>query len=202
MRRLKDFEKRLSSLEREVAYLRSEMSALKGEKITVPKGWSEKITEAVIAEQGPRARFFVDVTELMERERNESEAEGVTFLSGLFEDEETGQRAWWAAKAPIEKLLAEEKNETVAEMLDPLGSLHRLDILRALCYGPKTYKALSEHLGIQGGQLKHHIDILMDRGYVNRKERGLYSISSAGWKTFITVVHLAASVSDETLLRS
>jgi len=71
--------------------------------------------------------------------------------------------------------------ERVARVISPLGSEERLKILHYLRDGSKTFNELEEHTSRIGSSLTHHLQPLIDAGYVIKGEaRGTYYVTVEG----------------------
>lgn len=71
--------------------------------------------------------------------------------------------------------------ERVAKIVSPLGSEERLRILDFLKTGGKSFNELEEHTGKTGSSLTHHLNPLLDAGYVVKGEvRGTYYATVEG----------------------
>lgn len=71
--------------------------------------------------------------------------------------------------------------ERVAKVISPLGSEERLKILDFLKTGGKSFNELEEHTGKTGSSLTHHLNPLLDAGYVVKGEvRGTYYATVEG----------------------
>ena len=71
--------------------------------------------------------------------------------------------------------------EHVARFISPLGSEERLRILDYLKSGGKTFNELEQHTGRTGSSLTHHLNPLVDAGYVIKGEvRGTYYVTVEG----------------------
>lgn len=71
----------------------------------------------------------------------------------------------------------------VEQMLDPLSSRQRMQIMKALSAETKTFSALSTLTGLRGGNLLFHLQKLLDCGMImQRSERGDYMITEKGYK--------------------
>jgi len=66
-----------------------------------------------------------------------------------------------------------------------------------LIKGDKSATEIGRELNIEGGQLYHHLDHLLKNHYIEKVDRGLYSIDTDGWRAFLTVVQLAEYMRDE-----
>lgn len=81
------------------------------------------------------------------------------------------------SKREIEKI----PPERIAKVLAPLGSEERLKILDFLKGEGKTFNELEEHTGKTGSSLTHHLNPLVDAGYVIKGEvRGTYFVTVEG----------------------
>jgi len=85
----------------------------------------------------------------------------------------------WANGAPIGDL-TELPTDKVMSLLSPFSSDQRLNILLLLEKHPKSSTDLTNALGIQGGQLYHHLDELMDAKYIEKAYKGKYCLTSLG----------------------
>ena len=71
--------------------------------------------------------------------------------------------------------------ERVAAYIGPLGSEERLRILDFLKSGGKTFNELEQHTGRTGSSLTHHLNPLVNAGYVIKGEvRGTYYVTVEG----------------------
>jgi DNA-binding transcriptional ArsR family regulator len=71
--------------------------------------------------------------------------------------------------------------ERVARFIGPLGSEERLRILNYLKSGGKTFNELEQHTGRTGSSLTHHLNPLVNAGYVIKGEvRGTYYVTVEG----------------------
>ncbi len=71
--------------------------------------------------------------------------------------------------------------ERIAKILAPLGSEERLRILDYLRDGPRTFNEIENYTGRTGSSLTHHLNPLIDAGYVIKGEvRGLYYLTVEG----------------------
>ncbi len=80
-------------------------------------------------------------------------------------------------------LLKLHEDFMVREILEPISSKQRLQILKALAIETKTFSALSEITGLRGGNLLFHLQKLLESGMIiQRHERGDYMITEKGFK--------------------
>ena len=75
------------------------------------------------------------------------------------------------SKLPMDKVMS---------LLSPFSSDQRLKILLLLERYPKSSTDLTNVLGIQGGQLYHHLDELMNAKYIEKAYKGKYCLTSLG----------------------
>ncbi len=71
--------------------------------------------------------------------------------------------------------------ERVAKIVSPLGSEERLRIIDLLKTGGKKFNEIEQHTGKTGSSLTHHLDPLVEAGYVVKGEvRGTYYVTVEG----------------------
>ena len=71
--------------------------------------------------------------------------------------------------------------ERVAKFVGPLGNEERLRILDFLKKGSKTFNDIENEIGKTGSSLTHHLNPLIDAGYVVKGEvRGTYYVTVEG----------------------
>ncbi|HII06334.1 MAG TPA: winged helix-turn-helix transcriptional regulator [Methanotrichaceae archaeon] len=76
----------------------------------------------------------------------------------------------------------------VKEILEPLNSKQRLQILKALAGETKSFSNLSELTGLRGGNLLFHIQKLLDSGMIlQQHERGDYMITEKGYRALLGI---------------
>ena len=93
--------------------------------------------------------------------------------------------------------------ERVAKVISPLGSEERLRILNYLKDGPKQFKDLELHTGKTGSSLTHHLDPLMEAGYVIKGEvRGEYYVTVEGRLAYRLAQWITSKVEDEVVRRN
>jgi predicted transcriptional regulator len=79
----------------------------------------------------------------------------------------------------------------VKELLEPVASPPRFQILKALATGTRTFSDISQLTGLRGGNLLFHIRKLADAGMIlQRHERGDYIITDKGFKTLTAIAQL------------
>ncbi|MBP1928964.1 DNA-binding transcriptional ArsR family regulator [Methanolinea mesophila] len=96
---------------------------------------------------------------------------------------------------------AEVPDEEVAkQLLEPVASPQRFQILKALAVRTRTFSELSQMTGLRGGNLLFHLRKLADSGMIlQRHERGDYIITDKGWKTVTTISELYRTLHPENL---
>jgi len=88
--------------------------------------------------------------------------------------------------------------ERVAEVISPLGSEERLRILQFLKDGSKSFNELENDVGRTGSSLTHHLNPLLEAGYVMKGEvRGTYYITIEGRLAYRLSQWLTSQVEDE-----
>jgi len=71
----------------------------------------------------------------------------------------------------------------IRDVIEPISSSHRLQILKAASTEPRTFSSLSEMTGLKGGNLLFHIQRLLEAEMiVQRHDRGDYTITEKGFK--------------------
>lgn len=76
----------------------------------------------------------------------------------------------------------------VKEILEPLNSRQRLQILKSLASETKSFSSLSELTGLRGGNLLFHIEKLLGSGMIlQRHERGDYMITEKGYRALLGI---------------
>jgi predicted transcriptional regulator len=96
-------------------------------------------------------------------------------------------------KSPgTEETVAEIPDESVVkELLEPVASIQRFQIVKALASGTRTFSDISQLTGLRGGNLLFHIKKLADSGMIlQRHERGDYIITDKGFKTMTAISEL------------
>ena len=88
--------------------------------------------------------------------------------------------------------IAEIPEEAVVkELLEPVASVQRFQIVKALATGTRTFSDISQLTGLRGGNLLFHIRKLTESGMIlQRHERGDYIITDKGYKTMIAISEL------------
>ncbi|MEI7856656.1 MAG: winged helix-turn-helix domain-containing protein [Methanomicrobiales archaeon] len=88
--------------------------------------------------------------------------------------------------------VAEIPDESVVkELLEPVASIQRFQIVKALATGTRTFSDISQLTGLRGGNLLFHIRKLTDSGMIlQRHDRGDYIITDKGYKTMVAISDL------------
>jgi len=80
-------------------------------------------------------------------------------------------------------ILTLETDTIINQVLEPVANNQRLEILKAVAFGTKSFSAFSELTGLRGGNLLFHIQKLMESGLIlQQHERGDYMITEKGYK--------------------
>ncbi len=102
------------------------------------------------------------------------------------------------SKSRIEKVAPER----IARVITPLASEERLKILDYLKGGGKTFNELELHTGKTGSSLTHHLNPLLEAGYVIKGEvRGTYYITVEGQLAYRLVQWLTDRLEREIQLK-
>ena len=91
-----------------------------------------------------------------------------------------------------EKLKRADLGATAA-LCQALGSETRLALLNELTAGDRTTSELMEAVGIDRGQLYHHLRDLFVQGLVEQPERGRYAATSRGFIAFLVASTLTTA---------
>lgn len=89
-------------------------------------------------------------------------------------------------------ILVLPEDSIVTDILEPLSSKQRFQIMKAVAIETKTFSALSKLTGLRGGNLLFHLQKLLDTDMIlQRHERGDYMITDKGFKVLkgISDVH-------------
>ncbi|TFG26649.1 ArsR family transcriptional regulator [Candidatus Thorarchaeota archaeon] len=135
---------------------------------------------------------FKNIVNELERFRIENNFDGVVINAGLYGIEEPQTNVWWTVVNPIDNLLA--KDVDVSSLFDILANQTRLQFLKFLTMGRKTYSEISEHLQIRGGGFAHHAMPLLRMKCIEKEGRGTYGITELGWEVLVSVLSLATRI--------
>ena len=81
----------------------------------------------------------------------------------------------------------------VDEILDPVSNRLRLQMLKSLYAGTRTYSELSAVTGLRGGNLLFHLQKLLDSGMITRRySGGDYILTDKGYKVLIAISEVRA----------
>jgi DNA-binding HxlR family transcriptional regulator len=76
-----------------------------------------------------------------------------------------------------------ETDTVINQVLEPVANNQRLEILKAVAFGTKSFSAFSELTGLRGGNLLFHLQKLTESGLIlQQHERGDYMITEKGYK--------------------
>jgi len=163
--------------------------------ISPPTTEFEKTIDLSLEESEP---FFKEITRIMREEITSTNTDGIAVLAGLYENEKTGQRAWFASRQSIETLLSHKDTayKEASALARALSSPIRLRILVGLCYGPRRFRELVAVTSVRGGQLTHHLEALLTQGLIHRGE-DKYFLTTKGWEALLALL-LAAQTKSGT----
>jgi len=152
----------------------------------IPTTEFEKTIDLSLKQREP---FFKEITRILRQETTQTNANGVAVLAGLYQNDKTDQRTWWAARQSIETLLAQKDQayEEASALAKSLSSSIRLRILVDLCYGSRRFGELVEATGVRGGQLTHHLEPLVSQDLI-RKGEDRYSLTVKGWQSLLALL--------------
>jgi len=116
-------------------------------------------------------------------------AAGEPVIVSATRDEQGG----WVNTSPIRGLMKLPLDK-VTFLLSPFSSEQRLKILLLLHEYPKSSTDISNATGLEGGQLYHHIEELMEANYMEKVYKGKYRLTGIGrwalYNVLITAQHL------------
>ncbi|MFP3903448.1 MAG: ArsR/SmtB family transcription factor [Armatimonadota bacterium] len=84
----------------------------------------------------------------------------------------------------------------IESLTEPLSHTNRVALLFELTDGAHTTGQLQEATGMSGGQFYHHLNRLIDAGFISRLEQGKFSVSSRGKVALATLVGLYSILED------
>ena len=175
--------KRLDFLEREIAELKREEARVKAPPLIDP-GFVREVLGAAAAQCK-----HDKITEALLEGMEQYGLSGVSAQAAIYQDPESGKRIWYTNTIPVRELL-QFPLEEVIEVLSPLANLYRLKILSMLIKANRSAGEIGSELNMEGGQLYHHLDYLLNAHYIKKVNRGLYSIDMDGWRALFTVAQL------------
>jgi len=98
-------------------------------------------------------------------------------------------------------LICEES--IVKEVLEPLSNKQRLQIIKSMANGTRTFSSLSELTGLRGGNLLFHIQKLLDCGIIiQRHERGDYMLTEKGYSLLVALSEINCLLDEENSLKT
>jgi len=171
----------MEELSRSVTILQKQVETLQRELEEIKK--KERLEEKTEDLQEPW--HVREIHAIMQRLYKENK-EGVFITAGFDKDSR------WVIDGQISKILQTPTEEAV-KLLSPFSSEHRIKILMELVRYPKSATDLSNATGLDGGQLYHHLDPLLDAGYVNKEYRGKYALTKLGEVSILSSLLLASS---------
>ncbi|MBD3159539.1 MAG: ArsR family transcriptional regulator [Candidatus Lokiarchaeota archaeon] len=186
------------TLREEIEDLRRERKNLRS-KARIRRESSRRTTESRHAPRGP----FIDLSGMTEslsdmmegiNEQIQASVEGI----GDFRVKVPPVRVHRAKRKWDREEIEQIPPERVAEVISPLGSEERLRILEFLKDGAKSFNELENHVGRTGSSLTHHLNPLLEAGYVVKGEvRGTYYITIEGRLAYRLSQWLTSQVEDE-----
>jgi DNA-binding transcriptional ArsR family regulator len=103
-------------------------------------------------------------------------------------------------KRKIDRDIENISPERVAEVISPLSSVERLRILEFLRTDAATFNEIEQHIGKTGSSLTHHLNPLIDAGYVLKGEvRGTYHATVQGILAYRLAKWLTSQVEKEQI---
>jgi len=179
---VRELERRVEQVEQEIRTLKILLS----NSICPPTTEFEKTIDLSLKESEP---FFREIAKILTRETTQTNANGVAVLAGLYQNDKTDQRTWWAARQSIEALLAQKDQayQEASALAKSLSSNIRLRILVDLCYGPRRFGELVAATGVRGGQLTHHLQPLVSQNLIQKRE-DKYSLTIKGWQSLFALL--------------
>jgi len=91
----------------------------------------------------------------------------------------------------------QDSGKWMAELLEPLASAPRLDLLAFLRAGARTSAELQQGLGFAPGQLYHHLKPLAAAGFLRKADDGRYAISGPGRKALVAIKLVCTQISSD-----
>ena len=87
----------------------------------------------------------------------------------------------------------------VKEILEPLNSRQRLQILKSLASEIRSFSSLSELTGLRGGNLLFHLEKLLGSGMIlQRHESGDYMITEKGYRALLGITEVYSRLSQDS----
>ncbi len=87
----------------------------------------------------------------------------------------------------------------VKEILEPLNSKQRLQILKGLASETRSFSSLSELTGLRGGNLLFHLEKLLGSGMIlQQHERGYYMITEKGYRALLGIAEVYSKMNPES----
>lgn len=112
-------------------------------------------------------------------------------VSSLFKKQISLMRSMCIYGTPEEKkqdICSICEESIVKTVLEPLSNKQRLQILKAMASETKTFSILSEITGLKGGNLRFHLQKLLDKDIIiQRHERGDYMLTDKGYKLLVVL---------------
>jgi len=170
-------ENRFSELEKRVSRLEKELEELKSKFV------QERVTLT-------KPSLLDSIKEELVRYSDEYE-KGFVLIASLLTINERKTR-WELVSSPSEILRLHPKR--IALFSEILSNEARVAILKTLCTGSKTARELSQITGLEGGQLYHHLRILLQNRFISAKKRGEYQITGNGLQALMVTSLMAGFI--------
>ena len=180
---VKEVLNRLDYLEREIADLKRTRTQAKAPPLIDPSFVKEVRGAASVQCKHDK------ITEALLEHMEQGKHSGVSVQAAIYQDPDSAKRIWYVNTTTVEELLRFPL-EDVINVITPLANLYRLKILSLLIKEGRSASEISEALKIEGGQLYHHLEYLLNAHYIEKVNRGLYSIDMDGWRALFTVAQL------------
>ena len=89
------------------------------------------------------------------------------------------------------------EDTVVKEVLEPISSRQRLQIMKMLSSQERPFSYISEKSGLRGGNLLFHLQRLVDAGLIlQRYERGDYLLTDKGFKVLRSITDLVMTLEE------
>lgn len=151
------------------------------------------IAEGTVSEDLVRS-YREKMTALRKKAKKEECSICFSELGRLFENQVGLMRTlgmYRKENAPVTDFTGMSDDAIVKNLLEPVASPARFQILRALSTGTRTFSNISQLTGLRGGNLLFHIRKLTDSGMIlQRHERGDYIITDKGFRTLSAIAEL------------
>jgi len=155
------------------------------------------IAEGTVTEELLRS-YREKMTALKKRAKKEECTTCFNELGRLFENQVGLMQTLGICKkenGTVEDIANMPDETIVKDLLEPVASPQRFQIIRSLATGTRTFSDISQLTSLRGGNLLFHIRKLTDAGMIlQRHERGDYIITDKGFKTLTAISELNRQV--------